>query len=240
MKDYTDSLRYYFKSNIRKDGPNYIVEDAVGECIEVILEEKTIYVVSLNKCELNGTTVIEHIVLFANRNDFKEIMLGDESYISLDLNGFPFKVDLAALNILATGKSWYNRLGFRQDNYEDNIERWRLIRDLTFRDLYNEIVNLDSNENNFITKNYYNSPFYAILGYEPLTKADKLEECINIMHSIIPEYIDVKVKDASANIMSTVRSDDYKRDERIRAKLAYIGFLSYILNYDREDLIYVV
>lgn len=244
MEDYTEELKYFFNSDIDKDNDKYIVKDIIGHCIELILDIDIIHVLNLNRCEMNGTTIIERTVLFANTNNFKEIILDDQSYLTIRLSQgdeyFDFRVDLASLSILATGESWYNRLGFRQENYNKDIVRWNDIRNKTFIELLDELYSLSNDERNFDSKNHFHSPFFVVYLKE-FTNEDKAKlfpSLIEIMLDDFSYVLDKKVKDIASLILTSFRTRKYIEENEIelRKQLVYIGILSYLLKYERQEL----
>jgi hypothetical protein len=94
---------------------------------EIVDEKPTIlHVGSLKQCGLNGTTHLEKIIAFAQDYGFSEITLQDASSIVYTIIDTPtianHVVDLQKLLRLMTGRSWYEKFGFTNDNIERRIK----------------------------------------------------------------------------------------------------------------------
>ena len=75
-----------------------------------------IYIKSLNRCgDISGTTLLNKIFNLAQK--LQNIQLYDESYI-LKCNKI---ISLATIKILTTEISWYNKLSYKSENYENEL-----------------------------------------------------------------------------------------------------------------------
>ena len=101
--------------------------------IRFIASEKVIHITQIDRCsdkilpeQGTGTDIVKKII--AVGNEFRthlepgtrlRIMIdSDQSELTIKDEYF----DLYWLYIFATGESWYNSLGFREDKYDDNTQ----------------------------------------------------------------------------------------------------------------------
>lgn len=98
-------------------------------CIQCgIVDEKpsTLHIGSLKQCGLRGTTHLEKIIAFAEDYGFSEITLEDASSIVYNTIDDPtitsHIINLAQLTRLMTGRAWYEKFGFTNDNIERRIK----------------------------------------------------------------------------------------------------------------------
>ena len=94
---------------------------------EIVDEKPTIlHIGSLKQCGLRGTTHLEKIIAFAEDYGFSEITLEDASSIVYNTIDDPtitsHIINLAQLTRLMTGRSWYEKFGFTNDNIERRIK----------------------------------------------------------------------------------------------------------------------
>jgi hypothetical protein len=117
---------------LRKQEPNLLVIHKPGviylkhktnesECAEFNLAYRStteLHISNLSRCgEISGTKLLNIIKSFAKKFGYKKLQLVDAS----ELLGTPIirkvksgscRISLALLSVLATGETWYNRLGF--------------------------------------------------------------------------------------------------------------------------------
>jgi hypothetical protein len=55
-----------------------------------------------------------------------------------------YKLDLASLMILTKGQSWYNSLGYKQENYKYEENIWTEIREMKFNNLDFSLLTYES------------------------------------------------------------------------------------------------
>ena len=125
-----DSLIKIFKKNTE------------SKCIHFIINDDYIYIESLNRCDnISGTKILNNIYKLAQQlGNIKYIQLEDESYI-LKCNK---KISLATIKILTTGKSWYNKLEYKSENYENELELNQQIIEKKYIDFKKEILLLSN------------------------------------------------------------------------------------------------
>lgn len=231
-ENYESLLKFFFNDfDVKYYDDEYLIyKETIA--MKLIIENNIIYLKELNKSNISATSLLEDLILFATTNDFEYIRLDDQSYINAKLeDGEDVKLDLAALNILSFGESWYNRMRFRQENYNEDIIRWNNIRNKTFIELLDEFGKLTDKD--IETKGYYDSAF--TLSLQEDDDINELQYIVNIV--LENEYLlNTKTKDIASIIYSNLKSN--KDVQRI--ELVYISLISYILKYEREDLRYYI
>lgn len=102
-------------------------------CLELLLQKVrdtyVLYIIHVNNCEVpsrapelgKGGQVLKRLVAnIRNYEEFKTV----EVVIELDASGIFVKGEFVPLNflqILCNGETWYNKLGFKEVGYEDNV-----------------------------------------------------------------------------------------------------------------------
>jgi len=94
-----------------------------------------------------------------------EISLEDKSNLITICDGKEIKSSLALLNILSTGKSWYNSKGYFSRNYENELEHNSKILNLTIYELcsmldyekYDDMLEVDT-VNEYFSRKKRESP----------------------------------------------------------------------------------
>jgi hypothetical protein len=121
-----------------------------------------IYIDTINKCNINGNTVIKHIKYIGKELGCVHLQLEDQSTIyqidntkftlSLyDILGENCTIPLAFYKILLDGESWYNKYGFTNDEVEIEKPKWDLLRKEMFMNVYLRYKNKNT-EAIFISK----------------------------------------------------------------------------------------
>lgn len=178
---------------------------------------------------LSGSKILELVINYARNNNQKIIGLEDQSSISININNEKFRIDLSALHILSSGKSWYNKFGFIQDNYSEQILLWDSIRKKSIMDLEEDFLNL--NIKNIHNKGLFDSPFNL---YD-IDKND--DESLEIILSHLyskEEYCNIEVEKISSMIFNNIRFYDYQDVDLLIYHVLYINCCSWLLNYNRE------
>jgi uncharacterized protein YlaI len=89
-----------------------------------------IYIDLIGKCGTNtGTEIVKVIEDFAQKCRYRKLGLEDDSRIGT--RGF-CEFFLAGLSILTTGESWYNRLGYKSEYYDKEVEHNKRIIEKPF------------------------------------------------------------------------------------------------------------
>lgn len=94
-------------------------------CAKIVIERPDhILLDSLNKCgTMSGTQVLQFVEKFAKKYGYKTIELEDDARIESTGKKFRSKggrceIMLPILHILATGETWYNKMGYRSKTYD--------------------------------------------------------------------------------------------------------------------------
>lgn len=95
------------------------------QCLLFSLENQSIILHKLNKCGSKGTLLLNLLEKYAKNEGVKTISLSDSSSLETECSGGSVHIDLAALKLLTTGKSWYNSLGYFPgdgESYNEAVE----------------------------------------------------------------------------------------------------------------------
>lgn len=84
-------------------------------------EAEYLYVYNIEKYEnYSGTTIMKKVIELGKKLNVKYIELCD--YAMFNLGDYKdLSISLAPFHIITTGSSWYNKLGFKSDNTNDEI-----------------------------------------------------------------------------------------------------------------------
>jgi len=98
-----------------------------GRCADFtfFFDYEQINVENVYGCNRGGNEILKSIEMVARQLKIKQITIGeDTSYIMAKgcSEGVSIIIDLAMLNILSSGESWYNRYGYKQPSYERDVE----------------------------------------------------------------------------------------------------------------------
>ena len=94
-----------------------------------------LFVNLIEKCSLTGTDFLSKLDEIALLFKLKNISLEDKSNIIIICDGKKVKINLALLNILSTGKSWYNSKGYLSANFYNEETNNSKILNLTMHEL---------------------------------------------------------------------------------------------------------
>jgi hypothetical protein len=91
-----------------------------------------IYIGSINRCgEISGTKILNIIESFAKKFGYKKLELEDDSRLlgtpRSRKKGGRCEISLALLSVLATGETWYNKVGFKSVYYQEEKKHNRKI-----------------------------------------------------------------------------------------------------------------
>lgn len=157
--------------------------------IDKIDNEYGLYVSDLHKTPLyRGFEIINKLVLLCKDCNLKFITIDDDSFIIWN----DYRLSLGHLKILTTGMSYYNSLGFKQKNYEYDIQNWNIYINSNFLETLNSL-----NQMEYLFDNY--KKYKDILYYDGIKHMNeyicKLRACKNItitnlnFKSLIESYI---------------------------------------------------
>jgi hypothetical protein len=164
-----------FILKVKKNKDKIKVDIREEECYKPILsfeimylsKKLYIYIDAINKCNINGNTVIKHIKYIGKELDCVHLQLEDESTIYqidntkftlylYDILGENCSIPLAFYKILLDGESWYNKYGFTNDEVEIEKPKWELLRKEPFMNVYlrskNKINIQTERKNNLLQK----------------------------------------------------------------------------------------
>jgi hypothetical protein len=102
---------------------------------------------AINKCNINGNTIIKHIKFIGKELGCVTLRLEDQSTIYqidntkftlylYDILGEKCTIPLSYYKILLNGESWYNKYGFTSDEVEIEKPKWALLRKEQFMNVY--------------------------------------------------------------------------------------------------------
>jgi hypothetical protein len=158
---YKKDLQKIFKTlnvNFECPGPGYctysINDSSRKFCTTIYIyfkrPKKYIHISLLTKCSFTGSEILTKIKQFARKNNFNYISLSDESYLefeclqeeqipvlyknNIETSKKHFKINLAFLNLLKTGYSWYNKFGYFSKNTKKEIEHNKQILNMPMFD----------------------------------------------------------------------------------------------------------
>jgi hypothetical protein len=236
-----ERLKIFFGDDVDFE-QNRVQVNNNGLCMEFYIYDKfkEIYLSSLSKCNMSGTENLQSLIVFASSNNYETITLEDQSYIKVTFNEFEshkevsYNVDLAALNILTTSMSWYNRMGFKQREYKKDVARWKEIMEQTFSDIIPIILSLRNKDYN--SKNWFDSPFYIMFDKISTEPEIDILKLLDVITDTDPSLYDITLKETCALIYMSLKDGSYKDDPFIKVYIALVNLLSYVLKYDRDEL----
>lgn len=108
------------------------------------------------KCSIPGKEVISRMIKFAEENNFYAYSLSDASSLRPQcLEPYKVLINLAALNILATGQSWYNSFGFFSKYFEEEKKSNEFFINQTFEIFEQSVLNNSEKARIDLKNNYY-------------------------------------------------------------------------------------
>jgi len=124
--------------NVIKKNDEYDISSKDGQfCLKISFYENEIIVYKLEKCNANGTLLLNLVEKIAEKMpNYRLITLIDDSKINTKCkyDGASLAIDLATLKILTKGMSWYNSLGYVSSNFEEEKEHNDEILKMPFED----------------------------------------------------------------------------------------------------------
>lgn len=152
------------------------LEFSIGPNSDIEKDIISLVVYSLDKCSLSGTTLLlnlENFIGSLNRDGFEieYVILTDESHITWKSEHYSLKVNLSKLKIITNGQSWYNSMGYYQDNHEEEKRQNDITRNKTFQQILYLFFDSNNKSNNLPL-------FYKFGGYIQVDNTDKNFETI--------------------------------------------------------------
>lgn len=99
---------------------------------------------------------IDKIELLAKESNIHKIILEDGSNIIIHIDGVDYYISLKFLYILCYGFSWYNNLGYKSSNYDNEVRHNISIINLPLFEFINDSLILDEFLRVFPKYNKYN------------------------------------------------------------------------------------
>ncbi len=116
----------------------YPGNDVDYPCLYLMIQPEKIHIENLSKCgDYTGTNMMFRVIEYAKEVKIPKLDLLDKSKIHLCDKA----INLAYLNILTTGQSWYNSKGFISEKYNEEKANNLLVINKPFNELVNIIVN---------------------------------------------------------------------------------------------------
>jgi len=233
----------YFENVTNKQLNNNIFEIYNNNlCVKFGIDDTTfdklsIFITDLNKCGYSGTNTLERLELLSKNINIKFLCLEDQSSI---LCG-EFMLDLATIYIFSKGQSWYNSLGYKQENYLEESRNWEIIRNCMFNNLkFNEI---DFELIQLKNKGWFTNPldFIAyLLDYSEINK-DNCNEILEYSIDLIKdcqELLDNTISVTVGIIYIKIKNKEICHDdEKLLIYYLYIYLCSFFIEYTRYPLI---
>jgi hypothetical protein len=106
--------------------------------VYLTLNDRHIYLDALEKCQrgVSGTKILRKIIDLGRIINVKYIGLEDSSFFTIDNKSYL----IAPLEILTTGKSWYNRFGFESSEIKDEIIQNDSVSKMSFKNVLDDLI----------------------------------------------------------------------------------------------------
>ena len=205
-------------------------------------EDITVNIKELNKCHYSGTETLDRLELLIRglNNNIKYMYLDDQSYITYE----DFNLNLGIMYILTNGMSWYNKLGFKQENYKEESNNWNIIRYNTFNEL--DFTNIRFEDwNLFRGKNWYDDGLQLYSDYV-LDEEINVDNFIDVLNDAIifikEEFTtecDNKITNVVGLIFINIKNKTLLQEDVLKNYL-FISLCSYLISYTRFPLIKMI
>lgn len=122
-------------------------------CTHIYIKNELMHISKIFKCDqMAGNQTIERIIqlghLLKDYTGIQQINLTDASQIYLDNS---CSINMSTYFILSTGESWYNRAGFKSENFENEFNHNSIIRTWTLKEYCkNGLIELKKKKNNLV------------------------------------------------------------------------------------------
>lgn len=136
--------------DIYQGGNNYYIqiktEGSDDECAALSIRDTEIYVSSLHKCGFSGSEILKKIEKFARLlQHVNKITITDISTIKI----CGMSISLAMLKIITKGESWYNSLGYRSVDYDDEKIHNSIFINRSYNDFIDELDLMEKTHESF-------------------------------------------------------------------------------------------
>ena len=198
-------------------------------------EKRYLYIITLNSTNMyNGTYIIhqlEEYIKDYSLNDYIDNikLLDDSMIIYFDSLGNDFTCRFSILNILSDRKSWYNKLGYYQLNYNESLHD--KILKLNFHSIVKEFI-----ENIYSFEELFNlNIIYKILNkIKSKTQTELVSFFINFILKNLPDE-NLTCNDVGIYLKQNKRNSD---DNFIYLSIAILDLIDYLFNYEKEIKLY--
>jgi hypothetical protein len=131
LQKYIEDIKSIFPTaNIKYERELYNV--IVNNCIDIDINEKSIEINKLHKCNDSGPIILNKIETLAKKLKIPEVSLMDASMIENRC----YYINLAIYKIITKGESWYNSMGYISiDNDKERITN-DIICNLTLQEFF--------------------------------------------------------------------------------------------------------
>jgi hypothetical protein len=196
--DYFNSLQNDFVFKSRNDFIMIVNKRDGTACGKIEIKDKDyIYIDLIGKCgSASGTSIIKVIEEFAKTCKYRKLGLEDDSRIGTRTQkpegGF-CEFFLSGISILSTGETWYNRLGYKSEWYEQELAHNKRIITKPFLSFMNKDI-----RNNMKNDGW---------SYTVINQFDNMiKECTKIVKQ--PELEKISVKDFFTIIQNKLRNKE--------------------------------
>ena len=221
---YQRPLKYTFNIDIKKKNENKIyilfIQDEDNEikyCLKIgfLNSNKgiSILVYSIYKCvpiKNYGNFILSCLKEFADKFGYYSVIITSDAS-TLDLN-FNYSdenklvyIDLAYLNILSTGESWYNRMGFYNEQNIEQIERNKTVINQNINTLDNSIDIIEFIDNNI--KKYKNKEHRIPTCLKLINSYGRFREIYQFILNITQKTDDDKIRDIFSSINNYIKTN---------------------------------
>ena len=131
------------KKGFRSENKNrYTLTNKRKTCLDLELNDDSLFVVSLNKCpDSSGSVTMAELEKVGKDMKLDRIDLEDGQSLDFECNQKRLKVLTKYVNILADGESWYNKLGYKSLTHDAEVRHNKRIGQMNAGDFVREVMN---------------------------------------------------------------------------------------------------
>lgn len=242
-KQFFPGSMIYFIPLVRLNNMMIRLKDNGISFLDMEYKNNTIYVWELKRTtNFSGKTILLRLKeMCENIECIHSIIINEDSSELVKDN---IEIDLAILNILYRGESWYNSLGYRQFNYNQNHTNWNIIRQKTFQNVmipntgnlaYSRIFEYETRYNASIAH------FIDAIGMKdehlfPKAVKKYIKYIITKWYDILQDDLSVKTLSEVGRIIYILLHQDISRETVMLFEMVING-LALVIPYNRSDLI---
>jgi hypothetical protein len=169
----------------------FVIENPSHTCIKLIFlkDRQEMKIDLVTKCSLSGTQLIDTALDFARSKRFLKITLIDVSdiyyYVSEDKDIIKMSLSLKNISMLSTGKTWYERFGFknRVDSYR---ESWLESIHQPLEFTYNYLKTIEPKQTLFLTDKH--KKLYKSLSNYLVLEKDSVSQILTKITAFLEEH----------------------------------------------------